>query len=257
MLVSERSARYPLAHALDQILDLSMHLTIAQPSAMEYIDVPADNSEVAFLLPRTGLPHCPQARKSEGRFVTSSRLRVDFPGACSMRLFTYRQNFLSAIAIAALGAAPEAWSEGNEASVVYRCPGTPVLYTDSLSAIKARQRNCRATEGAAITAIQGIKPRIASSGAPTASHSASRIDSADQGARDSDAKRILEAELRREEERLAAMKAGHNNGQFDRRGSELKNYQKYSDQVADIEAAIARKEGDVGALKRELAKYSR
>ncbi|HEY9238013.1 MAG TPA: hypothetical protein VIP10_04155, partial [Burkholderiaceae bacterium] len=80
-----------------------------------------------------------------------------------------------------------------------------------------------------------------------------RIDPADQRARDSDARRILEAELRREEERLAAMKVEFNNGEPERQGNE-KNYQKYLDRVADMKSAIGRKEGDIAALKREIAK---
>jgi chromosome segregation ATPase len=81
-----------------------------------------------------------------------------------------------------------------------------------------------------------------------------RIDPAEQRARDSDARRILEAELRREEERLAAMKIEYNNGQPERQGNEA-NFQKYLDRVADLKSAIARKEGDIVALKREIAKH--
>ena len=52
---------------------------------------------------------------------------------------------------------------------------------------------------------------------------------------------------------LAAMKADYNNGEPERQGNE-KNYQKYLDRVADMKSAIARKEGDIAALKREIAK---
>ena len=142
-------------------------------------------------------------------------------------------------------------------STVYRCPGDPVLYTDNLSAKEAKDKGCRALEGATITVIQGAKPRPATSVPPaTASGPASaRVDPADQRARDSDARRILEDELRREEERLAAMKAEYNNGQPERLGNE-RNYQKYLYRVADLKASIGRKEGDIAALKRELAKRS-
>ena len=106
-----------------------------------------------------------------------------------------------------------------------------------------------------ITVIQSIKPRSAAplaagaSGAPPVV----RIDPAEQRARDSDSRRILDAELRREEERLAAMKIDFGNGEPERRGDE-KNYQKYLDRVADMKSAIARKESDIAALKREIAK---
>ena len=49
------------------------------------------------------------------------------------------------------------------------------------------------------------------------------------------------------------MRTEFNNGQPERQGNE-KNYQKYLDRVADMKTAIARKEGDIGALKREIAK---
>ena len=59
--------------------------------------------------------------------------------------------------------------------------------------------------------------------------------------------------LAREQERLAAMQKEYNNGEPDRLGDE-RNYQKYLDRVADMKAAIARKENDIAAIKRELAK---
>ena len=53
-----------------------------------------------------------------------------------------------------------------------------------------------------------------------------------QKARDSDARRILEAELRRDE----------------------RNYARYLERVAEMKAAIGRKEADIAAIRRELAK---
>jgi hypothetical protein len=80
-----------------------------------------------------------------------------------------------------------------------------------------------------------------------------RVDAGAQRARDSDSRRILESELRREEERLAEMKLEYNNGEPERLGNE-RNYQKYLDRVADLKSGIARKEGDIAAIKRELSK---
>ena len=138
------------------------------------------------------------------------------------------------------------------AAAVYRCPGNPVLYTDAISAKEAGDKGCRLLEGAPITVIQGPRPKAA---APpgSAGPAASRIDPADQRARDNDARRILDAELKREEERLAAMKTEYNNGEPERQGNE-KNFQKYIDRVADMKSAIARKESDIAAIKRELVK---
>ena len=81
----------------------------------------------------------------------------------------------------------------------------------------------------------------------------SRVDPGEQRARDSDARRILEAELRREEDKLAQLKREYNNGEPERLGSE-RNYQRYLDRVAELKAGIARKEADIGAIRRELSK---
>jgi hypothetical protein len=138
---------------------------------------------------------------------------------------------------------------------VYRCPGPPVLYTDALSVQEARDKGCRTIEGTPITIVPGSKPRApAASGAAGSSRSAEgRVDPTEQRSRDSDARRILGDELRREEERLAALRVEYNNGEPERRGDE-RNYQRYVDRVAEMKAAIARREADVAALKRELAK---
>jgi hypothetical protein len=140
---------------------------------------------------------------------------------------------------------------------VYRCPGNPVLYTDTLSAKEARDKGCRTLEGAPITVVQAVKPR-SGGGTPAASPSTTRpadqrVDPSDQRARDSDARRILEGELKREEERLAQMQKDYNKGEPERQGDE-RNYQKYLDRVADMKAGIARKENDIAAIKRELSK---
>jgi hypothetical protein len=149
-----------------------------------------------------------------------------------------------------------AYAAEPEPKTVYRCPGNPVLYTDALSAKEARDKGCRTLEGAPITIVQAIKPRPAAPVASVASGArpaASRVDPAEQRARDSDARRILEGELAREQERLTAMQNEYKNGEPDRLGDE-RNYQKYLDRVADMKAAIARKENDIAAIKREIAK---
>ena len=137
-----------------------------------------------------------------------------------------------------------------EAKPVYRCPGN--LYTDALSAKEASDRGCKTLEGAPITVIQSVAPRGERAAARPAGGSAGeKVSSEDQKARDSDAKRILEAELKKEEEALAALQKEYNNGQPERRGDE-KNAQKYLDRVAELKAAVTRKEADVAALRREL-----
>ncbi len=80
-----------------------------------------------------------------------------------------------------------------------------------------------------------------------------RVDPAEQRARDSDARRILEDELRKEEDALAALQKEYNKGEPERQGNE-RNYQKYLDRTAELKASIARKESDIESIRRELAK---
>ena len=142
---------------------------------------------------------------------------------------------------------------------VYRCPGPPVLYTDQITPSEARERNCRLIEGAPVTVIQSPKPRTPApqaNGAPPRAASGpdgGRVEPTAQRQRDAEARRILEAELRREEDKLAGLKREYNNGEPERLGSE-RNYQTYIDRVAGLKASITRSESDIAALKREIAK---
>jgi hypothetical protein len=151
------------------------------------------------------------------------------------------------------------------AKPVYRCPGPPVLYTDAITLAEAKSRDCRTIEGAPISVVQtrrrapgdapAASPSASGNGASTAKPGESKVDPAAQKARDTDSRRILENELRKEEDALAALKKDFNNGEPERRGDE-RNYAKYQERVAEMRAAITRKEADLAALKRELAKLS-
>jgi hypothetical protein len=142
-----------------------------------------------------------------------------------------------------------------QTATVYRCPGPPIEYTDQITDKEAKARNCRTIENAPITIVSPPKPRPVA-GAPNGAASRpadSKVDPSAQRARDSDARRILEAELKKEEEALAALQKDFNNGEPERRGDE-RNYQRYLDRVEEMKSAIARKLADVAAIKRELAK---
>jgi hypothetical protein len=146
-----------------------------------------------------------------------------------------------------LAAAPALAVEPN---VTYKCPGR--IYSNTMTAKEAKDKGCTVLEGS-VTVIQGTKTRTAPNAGTASSPPGSRVDPADQRARDSDARRILEAELKREEDRLASLKTEYNNGEPERRGDE-KNYQKYLERTADLKAQIERKTSDVAAIRRELAK---
>lgn len=137
---------------------------------------------------------------------------------------------------------------------VYRCPGN--LYTDQITPKEAAERGCKTLDGALVTVVQGSarKPAAgAASGASGAARADARIDPADQRARDSDARRILVAELSKEEDKLAQLRKDYNGGAPERRGEE-RNFARYQERVAELKAAIDRKEADIAAIKRELAK---
>ncbi len=151
--------------------------------------------------------------------------------------------------LAASGATP-AQPQGGP---VYRCPGNPVLYTDAITPKEAQDKGCRTIEGAPVTVMQTVRPRAPAPAASAPRPADSRVSPADQRARDGEARAILQAELRREEERLAALKKEFNNGEPERRGDE-RNYQKYLDRVAELKAGIARKEADIASIRREIDK---
>ncbi|MBQ0935053.1 hypothetical protein KAK11_06935 [Ideonella paludis] len=140
-------------------------------------------------------------------------------------------------------------------SVYYVCPGN--IFTNTISAKEAETKGCKAREAQQPTSVPAPKPRPASTGTAAPSSAPrpadSRIDSSEQKARDTDARRILEAELRKEEEKLEALRREYNNGEPERKGEE-RNSQKYADRVAEMKAAIQRKEADLAAIRREMGK---
>lgn len=166
-----------------------------------------------------------------------------------------RPSTIRPMALLAALAACVPWPVHAQGTTVYRCPGN--LYTSEITAKEAQERGCRTIEGAPVTVVQGQRPRGDGRPVPASGPrpSDSRVDPAAQRARDNDSRRILEAELRKEEEQLEQLRKEYNNGEPERRGDE-RNYQKYLDRVAEMKAAIARKESDVAALKREIGKLS-
>jgi hypothetical protein len=148
-----------------------------------------------------------------------------------------------------------------------------VLYTDAVSPVEARERNCRVIDGAPLTVTQSARrpapASVPAAGTPQGSPPATaggaaapggaaprpeaRVDPAVQRARDAEARRILTTELRREEERLEQLRREFNNGEPERRGDE-RNFALYQQRVAEMRAVIGRKESDVAAIRRELAK---
>lgn len=136
---------------------------------------------------------------------------------------------------------------------IYRCGNE---YTNNAGV--AKQRGCTPLQGGNITVIEGTRPNPPAAGASPAARSgnntssAPRIDNAAQRARDSDARQILESELRRAEERLKEAQKAYANGEPEKQGIEGRNHQRYLDRVADLKAAVGRAESDVAGIRREL-----
>jgi hypothetical protein len=156
--------------------------------------------------------------------------------------------------------APAVWAQGT---IVYRCPGNVYTSSAELQPKQAEEKGCKVIEGAPVTIVQTAKPPPAAAArkgdTPAASGSRegrgaeSRVDPNAQRQRDADARKLLESELQREEQRLADLQREFNNGEPERLGSE-RNAQKYLDRVADMRAQIARKQEDIAAIKREIGK---
>ena len=134
---------------------------------------------------------------------------------------------------------------------MYRCPGN--VYTSEITEKEAKERGCRTIEGAPITIVAPPKPRPQPGAGAPRGEGEGKVDAREQRARDSDARKILEAELQREEEALAALQKDFNQGEPERQGGE-RNYQRYLDRVEEMRKAIERKQSDIAAIRRELAK---
>jgi hypothetical protein len=144
---------------------------------------------------------------------------------------------------------------------IYRCGNE---YTNTVR--DAQARGCKLVEGANVTIVPAPKLAnpspapartglSASSAAPAAvPGSGPRVNAEEQKARDSDARRVLETELRRAEQRQAELQREYNNGEPEKRPEETRNHQKYLDRVAELKASLARNESDIAGIRRELAR---
>lgn len=139
---------------------------------------------------------------------------------------------------------------------IYRCGNE---YTNTVS--EANAKNCKLISGGNVTVVQGQKPAASGGGGAgggvkvaSAPSSAPRIDTADQRAKDSDARLILESELKKAEARQLELQKEYNNGEPEKLGPEARNHQKYLDRVAELKAALARNESDMAGIRRELGR---
>jgi hypothetical protein len=150
-------------------------------------------------------------------------------------------------------------ADGAAQARIWRCGNT---YTNDEA--QAKVQNCKLVEGGNVTVVQGtkvnspapVKPVNLATAPQTAGSSGQRVDAGEQKARDSDARLILEAELKKAENRHADLLKEWNNGEPEKLGPEHRNHQKYLDRVAELKASIERNEKDIAGLKRELGRTS-
>src|SRR5450830_145899 len=137
---------------------------------------------------------------------------------------------------------------------IYRCGNA---YPNTVP--NAKTKGCKLMEGGNVTVVQGTRPNASQpKQAAAVPHAASaagqRVDAADQKSRDSDARRILEAELKKAQALQDELLREYNNGEPEKQGSEARNYQKYLDRVAELKASLARNESDMAGIRRELGR---
>lgn len=128
---------------------------------------------------------------------------------------------------------------------IYRCGNEYIN-----NAQEAKERGCKPIEGGNVTIVEGAKP------APAAKvpANAPRVSSADQSARNADARAILEDELRKAQARLDEAKKEYNDGSPQRSALELRNPQGYSERTAELKAKMERAQADVDGIRREISR---
>ncbi len=137
------------------------------------------------------------------------------------------------------------WAEER----IYRCGNE---YTNTVS--EAQAKNCKLVSGGNVTVVPANRPagnRVAS-----ASPTGKRADAADQRAKDSDARLILEAELKKAQARQAELLKEYNNGEPEKLGPEHRNNQKYLDRIEELKASMARNDSDISGIRREINRVS-
>jgi Domain of unknown function (DUF4124) len=146
---------------------------------------------------------------------------------------------------------------------IYRCElaNGVVEYNNTLTA--GKDKNCKKIDLPQITTIpapktpppQATGSRPATAPTQTAAKSSPsdfpKVDSSTQKARDTDRRRIIEDELKKEESKLSELKKDYNGGEPERQGDE-RNFQKYLERVQKMKDDIARGESNVAALRKEL-----
>jgi hypothetical protein len=163
-------------------------------------------------------------------------------------------------ALASVGGSALLIAPAQAQEKIYRCDNN--VYTNTLQDPKAQ--GCKPLEGGNVTIVQGPRPVNAANNpavklasATQTSQPGQRVDAGDQRSRDSDARLILESELKRAESRKSELTTEYNNGEPEKRGDETRNHQKYLDRVTDLKASLGRIDSDIAGIRRELGRASK
>lgn len=198
-----------------------------------------------------GLPYNKASKGSEGDTLDS--------GVNGRNRFMHiKLLFLTVAAVCVQGAVAQ--------ERIYRCGNE---YTNDVA--KARQKGCAPIEGANVTIVQGTRPQntggvspapVSSGGGaaaaprvartPVAAAPAPRSSTAEGRARDSDARLILETELKKAEARKTDLVREYNNGEPQKNALEMRNPAFYNKRVEDLKTEIARMDSDIAGIQREL-----
>lgn len=139
-----------------------------------------------------------------------------------------------------------------DAQVVYKCERANgvVEYANGSSV----PSGCKRVDIESAPVMTVPAPKTAGGKAATATSPANfpKVDPAVQKSRDNDRRKVLESELKMQEEKLVALRSEYRNGEPERRGDE-RNYQKYLDRVESLKQDIDRTESNIASVKRELA----
>lgn len=157
-------------------------------------------------------------------------------------------------------AAGAAWAQG---SAIWRCGNE---YTNNPGPNPAA-RGCREMQGGNLTIVEGTRAAggapgnaggaggAASAGVPNGARSAAeRVEPDQQRQRDAEARRILEQELRRAEERLTQARTDYADGKPPRLATERTDSPRYLARVAELRTRVERAEADVAAIRREIGR---
>jgi hypothetical protein len=162
---------------------------------------------------------------------------------------------------AALFAVVLSLGAGSAMAQIYRCEGGSGGAPEYINNPKdAQQRGCKIMQGGNVTVVSSGVPAAkvpVKVAAASPSAGAPRTDGgggAEQKARDSDSRAILESELKKAETRLAEQQKEYNNGTPEKQGIESRNFQRYTDRVNEMKDAISRNESDIAGLKREISR---